>query len=100
MGAGLLLLGTFVTVGYASGPEVGGFDGATVTVPAATSTTTPAYLIPMSPDTTTTPTTATTTRHVTPGAYCSTLGDAGTTATGKVDHCKPSATDSRLRWRA
>jgi hypothetical protein len=39
-------------------------------------------------------------KGVHPGAFCSPKGAFGLTTTGKLMQCKPSATDTRNRWRA
>lgn len=46
------------------------------------------------------PTTPSYQRGVHPGAFCSPRGAFGYTVTGVLMQCKPSATDSRNRWRA
>jgi len=46
------------------------------------------------------PTTPSYQHGVHPGAFCSPRGAYGYTSTGLLMQCKPSATDSRNRWRA
>lgn len=64
----------------------------TVTSPAATPTAQPTATYPPEP----TPTYS----GVTPGAFCGDHYAYGHTSAGTLMQCKPSATDSRFRWRA
>lgn len=46
------------------------------------------------------PSSATVLQGVHPGAYCSPQGGLGVTSSGTAMVCRPSATDSRSRWRS
>lgn len=100
------------TAPAASIPPLGGFPEDT---PAPTPTsssarpTPPAGPAPEAPAPTATPSTpsappssstAAPLQGVHPGAYCSPFGALGYTSTGTLMACRPSATDSRNRWRA
>jgi hypothetical protein len=69
-------------------------------VPAVAPATTKARPKPATHKPTPSPTAAAPRKGVHPGAFCSPKGALGYTSTGKLMQCKPSATDTRNRWRA